>query len=961
MLLRLELLGDFCVKYGDQPITSIVSARLQSLIAYLVLHRETPQLRQHLAFLLYPDSSESQARTNLRNLIHLLRHAVPEPDSFLAHDTLTLQWRADSGFALDVVEFEAHAALGLERAAKGESDGAIEHLQAAVELYRGDLLPSCYDDWILPVRERLSQKYIELLERLIEQLIEQHNPRAALVHAQKLMRCDPLREETFRTLMQIAAATGDRAGVVRYYNTCTTVLERELGVSPSHETRALFDQLSNEPAAATRAVQTRAPSPRRNHLPLYLDRFVGRECEKVELKKLISQHRLVTLVGAGGVGKTRLSVATASDLLDDVRDGIWQIDLAPLADPALVTQTVATVMDVREQSGRPLIQTLADALNGKELLLILDNCEHVIHAARSFIEYLLRAAPDVSFLATSRQILGITGERVFRVPPLRVPDPIPWSSYKDGEDRAAALELSESAALFVERAMAALPTFVLSSANANAVAKICRRLDGIPLALELAAARVKLLNPDQIATGLDHACALLTRGGSNTVTHHKTLRATMDWSYETLSPHEQTLLRQLSVFAGGFSVEAVEAVCADEEHGDGRDSFSTLDILSDLVDKSLVALESNGGGTRPYLLEIVRQYAREKLLEAGEAQSVSARHLEYFTTLAETGEAKLCGSEQRSWLKNLEIEHDNLRAALEWSRLVPDAGEGGLKLAAALWHFWEMKGYLTEGSRWLESRLDNATDSPRLRAKALGGFATLIWLQGDYPRAEKHLNVALALYRQLGEKQGIALALNDLACQAGIMGQVDRAEALLIESLETAQLAQDKRLISLALSNLGEVARCRGDLHTAAQRYAESKTLSDEVGDEYNSCNALFLLAQAARQLGRHDEASALYKQCLEFAREIESNLFLSESFEGLAVVAVARRNWREAVRLMGAAAALREAKGIIATLADGSELEIRKAELRVELGEAMFRAAWAEGKALSLEQTIECAMEICR
>lgn len=1012
--LRCELLGDFRLAYDSQPLTGITSARLQSLLAYLLLHRDAPQSRQHLAFTLYPDSTESQARTNLRNLLHLLRHALPDAGCFVASDTLTLQWRADAPFTLDVSEFQQL----VDHSPPTADPTSLHRLSAAVKLYRGDLLPSCYDDWILPEREQLRQAYVRALESLVQLCVEQQDYGAADGHAQLLLRYDPVREETYRTLMQLAAWRGDRAGVVRFYNTCVTVLRRELDTEPSAETQSDFAQLSRQLSKPATPGALSPPRARHHNLPLHLDRFVGREREKEQVAQQLRQHRLVTLVGAGGVGKTRLAVATAASFVlggssahetmnrdsNPFGDGIWLVDLTPLPDPSLLPQTVASVLGVRETSGRPILDTVMDCLHGRHMLLILDNCEHLIEEACQFAETVLTAAPFVRILATSRQVLGIAGERIFRVPPLRVPD----LSGREAEQESAELSLYDSVQLFTDRAQLALPTFVLTPDNAKAVARICHRVDGIPLALELAAARIKLLTPQPIAQGLDDAFHLLTRGNGSAFAHHQTMRATMDWSHETLSDAERTLLRRLSVFAGGFTVEASEAVCGDDgrEHGNSLPRAAILDVLSDLTDKSLVTLDPRDGATRLSLLELVRQYGREKLLESGEALWVSARHLEYFRGLAETAEPELCGSQQKAWLAKLELDHDNLRAALKWSFEHSDAAtspqcwaERGSALTAAMWQFWYQHGYLTEGEKWLNQALDNCDFATcAVRAKLLTGSGSIAFSHGNYLVASAQHEQALALYRELADPAGSAFALNNLGLALVYRGYYSRARVLLEESLSLyrqadnkwglavvlgnlgsgealqghleesinlfeeglvfARVAGDSRLVAFGLHNLGDVARYHGDYARARMLLEESLTLTRDLGEKSITALNLNILGLSAIGEGNLQQAETLLKASLELGRELGEKRVILQCLEGFAWIASKCQNHARAARLFAANESLRDLIGLPLPVADQSEHNRYLSMTRAQLDPVTLDVTWAKGLTTTMDQAVTVALK---
>ncbi|HTM00986.1 MAG TPA: protein kinase, partial [Candidatus Omnitrophota bacterium] len=469
-----------------------------------------------------------------------------------------------------------------------------------------------------------------------------------------------------------------------------------------------------------RAAAARGP----NNLPAALTAFIGRKRETAELKRLLGQARLITLSGPGGCGKTRLAVQVATDLLTELPDGAWIVELAPLADPALVPHHVATALGVREESGRPVAETLAEAIAGKRMLLLLDNCEHLVGACAALASALLQAAPDVRVLATSQEPLGVPGEVTWRIPTLGVPD------LAAGARSREAIGRYEAVRLFLDRAAGVQPTFALTDQNAVAVANICRRVDGIPLAIELAAARVKVLAPEQILARLEDRFKLLTGGSRTALPKQQTLRAAVDWSYDLLTPAEKTLLNRLSVFAGGFTLEAAEAVCSD----DALDTLDLLDTLTHLVDRSLVVPEEAGEGEVRYrLLETIREYGREKLEAAEQRTAFRVRHAEHFLALAEQAEPELTGPGQAAWLHRLSREHDNLRAALVTWLEVEGPPVRGLKLAGALWRFWWMRGNWAEGrSRLAALLLATGDAAPAERTKALHGAAVLARTQGEY-------------------------------------------------------------------------------------------------------------------------------------------------------------------------------------------------------------------------------------
>ncbi len=442
------------------------------------------------------------------------------------------------------------------------------------------------------------------------------------------------------------------------------------------------------------------------NLPVQLTSFVGREREMTEVKRLLPTARLLTLTGTGGAGKTRLALHVAADVLEEFPNGVWLVELAALSDPALVPHTIASALRIREASGSPMLATLLDYLQYKKLLLMLDNCEHLIEACAHLAEAMLRACPDLRILATSREPLGVPGELAWRVPSLSLPEP-GWLPSPETLMKYGAVRL------FIERAAVGQPTFTLTPQNSVPVATVVQRLDGIPLAIELAAARVQGLSVEQIARRLDDLFRLLTRGSRTSPPRHQTLQGVLDWSYHLLSEAEQMVLRRLAVFAGGWTLEAAEEVCG------GGVEFDVLDLLTQLVFKSLVLMDERGGEVRYRFLETVRQYSWNKLSSSGEIAKLRERHRDSSLRLVERAEVELQGPNQRMWLERLETEHDNLRAALEWSLTEGGGAEPGLRLAGCLWRFWHERGYWSEGRRWLEAALERSSTSTASRAKAL--------------------------------------------------------------------------------------------------------------------------------------------------------------------------------------------------------------------------------------------------
>ena len=670
-----------------------------------------------------------------------------------------------------------------------------------------------------------------------------------------------------------------------------------------------------------------------NNLPLQLTSFIGREKEIAEVNQLFTNTRLLTLTGSGGCGKTRLGLQVVADLLEEFPDGVWVVELAPLSDPSLVTQEVASTLGIREESdelltGSPLIggrspgvishpsgvdsllNRLTDYLKSKQILLFLDNCEHLIEACIKLVDVLLHSCPNLKILVASREALGIAGESTYRVPSLSLPDPKNLPPVEEG--LVSALNTFESVRLFTDRVLAGVSTFTVTDDNAPAVAQICYRLDGIPLAIELAAARVKVLSVEQITKRLGDRFRLLTGGSRTALPRQQTLRATIDWSYNQLEKKERVLFNRTSVFMGGWTLEAVETICSNER----IEEYEVLDTLTSLVEKSLLVAEERKGEQRYILLETVRQYGRDKLLESGEAEGLRDRHLEWYLSLAERAQPELRGPDQGVWLDRLELEQDNMRMALEWSFTEEGNLETGLRLADALLRFWIARGvvYLGEWDRWFERALEKSRDeSASVRAKVLlfGGRGITIF-QEDYERAEPLLEGSLTLYRELGDKKGIADSLKWLGFLAQ-KGQSDyeRGAALLEESLALYREMGNEEDISGTLGLLAGVALKLGDFGRAAALWDERLALAREVGDKRGVATSLTGLGMVVLVQGDYDRAEALSKESLSLARELRDKKTTAGSLQYLGIIAAYyREDFGRAAALLEQSLSLRRELG---------------------------------------------------
>jgi non-specific serine/threonine protein kinase len=705
-------------------------------------------------------------------------------------------------------------------------------------------------------------------------------------------------------------------------------------------------------AGDVRAPTAHGPFARGTHnLPAPLTTFIGRRQQIAELARLLPSTRLLTLTGAGGCGKTRLALEVARHVLDTFPDGAWLADLAPIRDPALVAQTVATALDVRQSPGRSLLESLADQLRQHRTLLLLDNCEHVIATGAELAATLLRAAPGLTILATSREGLGIAGETTWRVPSLTVPDPDRPGSTDD-------LLSYEAIHLLVERAAAGDAGFAITRDNAGTVANVCRRLDGIPLAIELAAARLRVLSIEQIDSRLDDRFRLLTQTDRTTTGRQRTLRATVDWSYDLLAEDERRLLRRLSVFAGGWTLDAAEHVCA----GDGIERDDVLDLMTRLVDKSLVMADDNVDSDRRYrVLETVRQYGRERLQRSGEAEAVRLRHFRFLLDLARRAEPELMKRDQLRWLERLQIEHDNLRAALDW-RLTSDRPDPeSLELAAALQWFWLKRAHLAEGRQYLERALARHEGAaPALLAAALVGLGSIVFFQGDFARAETLIEEGVALAHGTGEPVWEAIGLGIGTMAAMERGDAEAAARRADASAAAARRAGEPWLDMFSVTYHAYEALYAGDVDRASALHETGLALARAQGELWGMSIVLFDLALLRLVQHRHDEARALGSEAIALGRQFGDRRAMAWGLGVLAGADAAQGRSVRAARLRGAMEALLESIGSAPQPTYTALIGDRFfAAVQYELGPDGYQQAIEAGRAMSLAQAIAYADEL--
>jgi len=752
----------------------------------------------------------------------------------------------------------------------------------------------------------------------------------------------------------------------------------------ARELAAIRDRFSEKPVKQVEA--------RPANLPAQRTGFVGRENEVSAAKELLLRQdvRLVTVTGPGGIGKTRLAVQVASGLVEHFPGGIHFVPLSSISDPGLIPSAVVQAMGIREAKGQSPLQILNEHFQDSlrtPILLLLDNFEHLIQAA-PVVARLLAIGPNLKILVTSRAALHVYGEHEFPVPPLALPDSPAMIPIE-------VLSRYPAVALFVQRAVAVKPDFELNRENAPVVAEICARLDGLPLAIELAAARVKVLSPSSMLTRLASRLQLLTGGSRDLPQRQQTLRAAMDWSYDLLSAAEQKLFRRLSVFVGGCTLEGVEAVCDTK----GDLDLDLLDGMASMVDKSLAQqVEQAKGESRFVMLETIREYALEKLEASGEEGSTKRAHAAYCLVLAEEQTSEQSGAEGAEWLERFALEHDNFRAGLEWLTETGDA-EWGLRLGTALFRFWEMREYLAEGRDSLGKllKLAGAAGPTRARARALFAAGVLAGEQGDYPSSDVLIGESLEIGRQSGDKQGVAVSLNALAVLARDRGDIARARSLFEESLALWREFDDQKAVARSLSNLANVVKLRGDYTLARSLYAEclsifqglgdrigvawsmnyqgdvareqgdsaaaqtlyeqGLTIFRELGDRWGIAGTLADLGSLAREQGNYPAAHSLYRESIKLFQELDHKRGVARLLECFACSAAAQLEAERSLRLAGAAAALRQNIGAPLASAEQTKLEAALDPPRQALTNTAGTTAWLEGWAMPVENAIEEAL----
>lgn len=989
-MLRIHLFSSLRLFYQDQPLKFSALPKTLPLWSYLLLNRKQVWPRPLLAYTLWPDVNEAEARSNLRRHLYELRRVLPAASdgcSWVLADNSGVQWNPCAPYWLDVEEFtRLHAAAHTNPLCLAE----------AVQLYTGDLLPEVDDERIFLERERLRNLFGDALTRLIAHHRTAQEYSQAISYAQKLLHHDPLREDIVRALMSLRQTVGDRAGAIQEYRAFEQRLHTELDAPPMPETSALYATLIQQTAPAqpspaesllaatilphsgsspppsplliSPTVASLSPSspppiaspPSSNlahhNLPTQLTSFIGREEELTELRRLLTCSeetvRLLTLTAAGGSGKTRLAIQLAASVAPAYRDGVWWVDLSPVIDERLTAQVVTKALGLSITPQQGFAIALVEHLQAKQALLVLDNCEHLIEECAALAQNLLSHCPHLQLLTTSREALKIPGETTWLAPLLAVPR-------RGSVPSLPALRDYPAIQLFVERARALLPSFLLTTQNAAAVAQVCQRLDGMPLAIELAAARVKVLSVDQIAARLDDRFRLLRADSRTVLPRYQTLRATIDWSYDLLTADERSLLQRLAIFTGGCTLEAVESVVTDDPV---LDDEAPLDVLTRLVEKSLVVVQQHDEQrTRYALLETIRAYALEKLVAAGDETTVRRRHRDWFLQRAEEIATGMNGAQQTLWLAEMDAEYENFQSAIEWSAQTAGEASTGLRFASLLRHYWDRHGYLREAAFCLQRLLSHPENrgESAIRATALNHLGFFAFLLGDLAAAVAHFEEALTIGRAVDHLPTVAQAYGNLALVLTGSPDPARAHPYIAQGLAVARAIQDRKQIYTMLFYDSWLAMVEDDYARSHKLLAESLHLMREEGDHVRLAAALWRLGHLCWLERHYAQSLTAFTESLTLRLDLKSRRGIAYAIDGVAWVAASTGQAQLAVRLFGATDTHFSAMDTHFHPIEQPAHDAALSAARQALDAATFTTAWAEGQALSLEEAITLALGV--
>ncbi len=970
--LRATLLGKVCLIAGQRVLGPELWSRraARELLLLLLVTPGHRCPRERVLDVLWPEIPPNRSRTICYQNLHVLRRvlepALPSrrPSSYVTLTLDTIGLHADLNLWVDADAFEA-AVCEAERSPPMERRA---RLRAAVALYGGDLLqdePAC--DWATARREQLRHTWQRAAVALAALDLEAGEPLASVTTLEAILIGQATAEDVHQALIRAYVAAGDQGRALRQYELCRQALQDELGIEPSATTQELVAPLRSRLCSTMPSLGSEVPWLRQRPLPAPPTPLIGRDCEIATLLDLLwhPNVRLVTLTGPGGVGKSRLAIEVAVRLEADFADGVAFVPLATVATPDAIPGAIATAFGIWTPPSDALMDRLTAALARRRLLLLLDNFEHVIGGA-TVVADLLAACPHLKVLATSRAPLQLQGEHVLDVPPLALPP--------KRRPTLQSLLRSDAGALFVQRARAAHTGFTPTEQDAAIITRICQRLDGLPLAIELAATRIRVLSPRALLARLEQAMGtmsahdialdLIAAGSRDLPPRLRSLRQAIAWSYDLLTPEEQALFRRLAVFADGFTLEAADAVAGQEEEG-GRDpslvSSSVLDRLASLVDKSLVRREGGDGRDRFGMLETIRLFALEQLEASEDALAARDRHADWCLKLAEDGHPDHFSPRSSIWFARLDSEIANVRAALAWVIGHGDA-ERALRLASALWWFWRLQGQPSEGLHWLNRALTiSASVAPPLRARAMVVAGDLAWIQGDLKSASALIADAIELWEEIGDERSATKAQLVEGYIALVRGDDDRAGVCFSRVIEMLDAREDASIIAMATINLGLLALRRGAFARAQELLELALDQCRATGFAWGIGKALEYLGDVARTTGDCCRAARLYHESLATFQAERDLWGIGSGLHNIALLATKHNRPEAATRLFGKAAVAYERLGIRSLMLPPvrSELEAALQHLQRSLGQATFNSLWQDGTDLPLERAVAKALTV--
>ena len=979
---KLSLLGSFVLNVNGKRIR-LPTRKVESLLAYLVLHRGVHN-RERIASMFWGDSPDELARRSLRTALSSLRKEVGE--DLIISDRETLQLNPAFPLRVDVLQMEKQA----QEVISGNPQAIMDP-----GLYHGDLLKDFYEEWILEERGYYRELFVNALLRSAQSLRSEGEYRRAIALSQKVVAVDPANERAYQHLIFCYGALWDRSAALKSYEDCAFQLQERLGVQPAEDTKALYEQVKRSPSGGLR------PSHVKSNLPVSLTSFIGRETELKTLSDMFHKTRLLTLTGVGGCGKTRLAIELAAQIAEQFADGVWWIGLASIEDEKLVAQSLKKTLGIPDSQKASAEESILKFLQSRQALLVLDNCEHVILACARLVENILVGCPGVRVLATSREALSIPGEIAWLVPSLSVPPADPSEN----------LLSWESPRLFLERATAYRSDLQLTEANSRALLRICRALEGIPLAVELAASRVKTLSLEQLAARLDDKLNLLTTGSRTAQPRQQTLRAAIDWSYDLLSEPEQITFRRLSVLAGNWTLDATGGVSSLN----GTNPEHALDMITRLLDKSLLLVDTRQGEIRYRMLEIIRQYAFEKLEQAGEVEKVRHGHLSYYAELGQNAKPGWYSREQVNLIRQFEAEYPNLRVALAHGLEGAPAENDlllGVRLASALGPFWNLTAEYNEAQMWLKKAIDrldmvlsasdagagHRTEYVSLKARALYEYGFLVWFQSNYDKARAVFLECSRLHEELGDPTGLAYSNMFLAHSTWGLGERDLARQMWAGSLEQFKKVEDAWGAGLVHSFRGRAERDAANYEQAEWEYNQCLNYFGVVGDDWGQgigfshlgmlafqkddpqkamslfeqrlrtakkagfrqsiAYSNFLIGMAAWKLGQPEQVRTYMREALPYMYDISNFVTLAECLLGLAWTEAEEGNFEQAAYLFGAVTRADETQKLKMEFEHLYFHTPLIADLRSRLQDEKHQEAFERGRNQTLDQVAKEILE---